>query len=736
MDTQPPPITREEQSHLNQLVRDLVQGDATTSSSPFDGFDQIPYIVKQVLQSNRQDAFSEYLTSFIQKKEIEIEKMCGLHYQEFVQSVDQLLKVRQGTSTIKDKIVGKFWKKAVGKGLKYLTQKWELIENRQKLVNVELTLESVQSCLFVLDITNRIAIQIVNKKVKDGAIKIGKLALDLTNMRQEKANEILNSKGSLVSAKSSNMSASIDMAMNEEYDMSNIDTESSQLDFTPLLQCIHIHDVLGKRVQLKLEFDESRKLQSEVILTSPIASLKTGNLAGLERYIQEITGFFVIEATVIATTVDFRSKNSVETLWLNAANKMNANLYQAFMECTNPDLYLSIKMLVNSFIQTMEVYGYTVTSLSDLMVSLLDQYADLMKSKCTELIMQTINEEDDYSPMIIKDADELDEIMSAFQIPEEILNPATAYRKDIFPKILPFSKGFPQTCRYIRELIFGFYKFADGFSQQSHEIDDLMKKTLENLLLNLNSAYHEKIESSGISVVNQLMINIQYFTSACTQFEDILQERKNIRVTLSSARSFAETKAVAEKRMLAIIQSKCASFLDLIEYEWQSNTPRRQASPFLNDLIGYLNTVMSSTLAELPSKPKGVIYLETFDYLSVTIKGMILNPALHHLTLAALETVEYDVLFLDNACKKLQDNVVQDAFTELKQLIAYGKSERYEDILNPNIKAKKYSRLDVEEAALLLDKLRNFDTSWFSQSSSSNKQLKANIENVLKAIRK
>ncbi|KAJ3271937.1 hypothetical protein HDV01_006071 [Terramyces sp. JEL0728] len=688
------PITREEQAHLNQLVRDLVQGDATTSSSPFDGFDQIPYIVKQVLQSNRQDAFSDYLTSFIQKKEVEIEKMCGLHYQEFVQSVDQLLK------------------------------KWELIENRQKLVNVELTLEAVQSCLFVLDITNRIAIQIVNKKyfsairaiswlpqvqdaireavlydlkdwftmVKDGAIKIGKLALDLTNMRQEKANEILNSKGSLLSAKSSNMSASIDMAMNEEYDMSNIDTESSQLDFTPLLQCIHIHDVLGKRVQLKLEFDESRKLQSEVILTSPIASLKSGNLAGLERYIQEITGFFVIEATVIATTVDFRSKNSVETLWLNAANKMNANLYQAFMECTNPDLYLSIKMLVNSFIQTMEIYGYTVTSLSDLMVSLLDQYADLMKSKCTVLIMQTINEEDDYSPMVIKDVDELDEIMSAFEIPDEILNPATSYRKDI----------------YIKELIIGFYKFADGFSQQSHEIDDLMKKTMENLLLNLNSAYHEKIESSGISVVHQLMINVQFFASACTQFEDMLQERKyssrNIRVTLSSARSFAETKGVAEKRILSIIQSKCASFLDLIEYEWESNTPRRQASPFLNDLIGYLNTVMSSTLADLPPKPKGFIYLETFDYLSVTIKGMILNPNLHHLTLSALETIEYDVLFLDSACKKLQDNVVQDAFTELKQLIAYGKSERYEDILNTNIKAKKYSRLDIDEAAQLLEK--------------------------------
>ena len=44
------------------------------------------------------------------------------------------------------------------------TQKRELVDNRQKLLNVELTLEAVQACLFVLDISNRISIQIASKK--------------------------------------------------------------------------------------------------------------------------------------------------------------------------------------------------------------------------------------------------------------------------------------------------------------------------------------------------------------------------------------------------------------------------------------------------------------------------------------------------------------------------------------------------------------------------------------------
>jgi hypothetical protein len=42
---------------------------------------------------------------------------------------------------------------------------------------------------------------------------------------------------------------------------SALDNESAELDFTAIFQCIHIHDVLGKRVQLKLEFDESRRVR-------------------------------------------------------------------------------------------------------------------------------------------------------------------------------------------------------------------------------------------------------------------------------------------------------------------------------------------------------------------------------------------------------------------------------------------------------------------------------------------
>ncbi len=165
----------------------------------------------------------------------------------------------------------------------------------------------------------------------------------------------MNNKANILGGvKSMNQAASMDLIMTEEFDDIELDTDSAELDFTSLFQCIHIHGVLGKRIQLKLEFDESRRLQAEVILHSPIV-FANDDISSLEKYIQEIAGFFVIEATVISTTQDFRSRSSVDTLWQTCTNKMNTHLSGVLGECTNPDLYLYIKQCVTSFISTMEV---------------------------------------------------------------------------------------------------------------------------------------------------------------------------------------------------------------------------------------------------------------------------------------------------------------------------------------------------------------------------------------------
>lgn len=83
---------------IQQLV---LVSDATNDA---ENLEHLGPTMKEVYRNNKMKSFLDQLSAFIRRKEMEIEKMCNSNYQEFVQSVDRLLKVRQGTVDLKDKI--------------------------------------------------------------------------------------------------------------------------------------------------------------------------------------------------------------------------------------------------------------------------------------------------------------------------------------------------------------------------------------------------------------------------------------------------------------------------------------------------------------------------------------------------------------------------------------------------------------------------------------------------------
>ncbi|KAJ3058448.1 hypothetical protein HDU98_005445, partial [Podochytrium sp. JEL0797] len=141
----------------------LAVSDAANSESVGDDFDKTSYTVKTILQSGQEQPFSDHLAQFIAKKEDEIEKMCNFHYQEFVQSVEQLLKVRLGTAHLKTKIMT-LNSELQEAGMTIIEKKKEIIDHRKILLNVELAMECVQTCLVVLDVANKINTQIEKGK--------------------------------------------------------------------------------------------------------------------------------------------------------------------------------------------------------------------------------------------------------------------------------------------------------------------------------------------------------------------------------------------------------------------------------------------------------------------------------------------------------------------------------------------------------------------------------------------
>jgi ClpP class serine protease len=83
---------------IQQLV---LVSDATNDA---ENLEHLGPTMKDVYRNEKLKPFMDQLANFIRRKEMEIEKMCNTNYQEFVESVDSLLRVRQGTVDVKDRI--------------------------------------------------------------------------------------------------------------------------------------------------------------------------------------------------------------------------------------------------------------------------------------------------------------------------------------------------------------------------------------------------------------------------------------------------------------------------------------------------------------------------------------------------------------------------------------------------------------------------------------------------------
>ncbi|KAJ3188751.1 hypothetical protein HDU85_004465 [Gaertneriomyces sp. JEL0708] len=789
-------VSKEESSHFQQLLRELANSETSTSDGR-ENFDHISYIIKQILQTGKEEIFSEQLTGFIYKKEAEIEKMCGFHYQEFVQSVDQLLKVREGAGQLKDTII-ELNQQMQATGSQLVAKKKQMVENQQTMLNIELAIESLQSCLFVLDIANKINaslesrkyysalkmleelrsthlrnlrqytfakhmnewIPLMQEKVREAVLselrdwlvsirentrKIGDKALEHIARKQERAKNksARAERGGLAILESSvNIGLSLDVINTDDEDDDLASNNDVKIDFKPLYQCLHIHEVLDKRNEFRARYEEQRKMQADLMLSQKF-SFDGGDMKGFRGYLNDVVGFFMIESIVLSSTHNFRSRSAVELLWVNAMEKMNDVIIASLQECRDPDLFLSIRLAVVNFINTMESYGFAVTSLMDLMLSLLDRYADLMKSICSDNLIQIIDD-DEYAPQVVNNQHEYDEVMKAYKLKEESKTKTLKHVGDWaasirFPKTLPFSRGFPQLCSRIKDFINGFYRFAEGFEQQYNEMDDLLKKSLENLLIqSVGGTLLQKIMVNNLSQVVQIIVNLEHLEMACAEFETILTEKrishKAGTVKLSATKSFRESRVICEKRLFELLNMKIDDFLELADYDWLASSNPHGHSPYLDDLVSFLTGVITSTLANLSSTMRSQIYMDVFKHLAKAVHNVLLSPEVKRISPTFVEVLDPDIAFLEKFAAGVEGVNGGEAFAELRQTVTFLKSPHWEDILNPAVKEKRYARIKLNNLAALLEKMKG-DTSVFGKSTSAEKARRKSIDGVLKGIK-
>jgi hypothetical protein len=168
----PPRRPQFSQENIDQQLQQIHLLDPSSSS---ENLEQLGPIIKQIHINRQQEAYLRTVQGLIESKDAEIEKICSDNYQDFISSVSTLFTVKSYTINMKEKIATLDTSVSqIGRGL--VEKKRALLQTKKTAANLDEAIDTLQACLRVLDVVNR-----VGEMVKEGkywsALRVGFLYL-------------------------------------------------------------------------------------------------------------------------------------------------------------------------------------------------------------------------------------------------------------------------------------------------------------------------------------------------------------------------------------------------------------------------------------------------------------------------------------------------------------------------------------------------------------------------------
>ncbi|GJC95470.1 exocyst complex component [Colletotrichum higginsianum] len=424
------------------------------TSTDTDFLDRLIPVLKDASHSNRTPSLMQNLVRYSEEREAEIERIGLTKHEEFLGSVNQLQSVREGTVALTAEIL------RLNQSIQASTEK--LADQKQALVNTRAvrqniadasdalkeslkilhavnhahdlirkkkyyaalkSLEDLQNEHLIPTIQNKYATQhkladVIQKsipasqktiseavmtdlntwlfRIRETSQFLGEVAFYHTELRRARQRERVE-RDSFLNNFRLNSSTELVFDESEEFDV--LDNEELQVDFTPLFECLHIHDALGQSDKFRAEYATTRRQQKDLLLPSTIG-LVADDESSLSSLLEGIAGFAIIEKATMRRVPHLRS----------AVDALN--------DVSNAEILLKIKGVIALFIQTMEGWGYSVSMLDNFLLTLFDKYAELLKRRFSEDFQEIVST-DDYMPMAINTREEYEKVVNVSWFSQE-----------------------------------------------------------------------------------------------------------------------------------------------------------------------------------------------------------------------------------------------------------------------------------------------------------------------------
>uniref|UniRef100_A0A3Q4HY06 Exocyst complex component n=1 Tax=Neolamprologus brichardi TaxID=32507 RepID=A0A3Q4HY06_NEOBR len=719
--------------------------------------------LRSVYDGQEHGLFMEKLDARIRNHDREIEKMCNHHFQGFVDSITELLKVRGEAQKLKSQVT-ETNRHLQENGKELTTSMEELRQCRVQQRNIATTIDKLTHCLPVLEMYSRLQEQMRAKRYypalrtleqleqtclpKAGqyrfcsimAENIPKLRIQIRDTAMSQLRDFLES----IRKHSDKIGQT---AMKQVHKHPETRTLGAQdlVDFSPVYRCLHIYTVLGLRDVFENYYRKQRRKQARLVL-QPHSNMHE-TLEGYRRYFNQIVGFFVVEDHVLHTTQGLVNRAYVEELWELALSKIVAALRTHSSYCDDPDLVLDLKNLIVLFADTLQGYGFPVSQLFDMLLEMREQYGEILLKRWNVTFRQVIDQ-DNYSPIPVSTEEEYRQYTSQcpFQDPE--------LEKLPFPKKLPFSEFVPKVYCQLKEFIYACLKYSEDLHLSSTEVDDMIRKSTNLLLTRTLShclQYAIKKKNVGLAELVQVIINTTHLEQSCHFLEEFISNITNVppdtvnATKLYGTSTFKDARHAAEAEIYTSLNAKIDQFLQLADYDWMAAVPGGEnlaASDYLIDLIAFLKSTFS-VFTNLPGKVAQTACMSSCKHISTSLMQLLLDPEVRQISMGALHQLDTDVKECESFARAgpvagFQGDTLLLAFSDLRQLLdlftQWDWSTYLADYGKPTC---KYLRVNPHTALALLEKMKETSrkNNVFAQFRKTDRDRQKLIDTIIKQLR-
>jgi hypothetical protein len=778
--------------------------DQLLLSSAICNNEDLGSFIRKAFASGKPETLQHHLKHFARSKESEIEEVCKAHYQDFILAVDDLRSLLSDVESLKSSLSDSNSKlQSVARPL--LTSLDSFVETRNVSKNVNLAIDSVEACVQLMEVCSRANSHLsgdnfymalkcvdaierdyfdktqsstlkkmlekkipeirsyierkVNKEFGDWLVEIrvvsrnlGQLAIGQASSARQREEDLrikqrqaeeqsrLSVRDCIYALEEEDEDGIVAGIGDDGYSNGN-GGGSLGFDLTPLYRAYHIHQTLGLEDGFKHYYFENRKLQ----LTSDFqVSSMTPFLESHQTFFAQIAGFFVVEDRVLRTGGGLISKMEVENLWEIAVSKMCSVLEDQFSRMQTANHLLLIKDYVSLLGVTLRRFGYPIDALLDVLSKHRDKYHELLLSDCRKQIAEAIGG-DKFEQMYMKKEYEYSMNVLSFQIQTTDIIPA-------FPYVAPFSSTVPDCCRIVRSFIEDSVSFMSYGGQL--EFYDVVKKYLDKLLSEvLDEALLKLINTSvsGVSQAMQMAANMAVLERACDFFFRHAAQLSGVplRMVERSRRQFPLRKArdAAEETLSGLLKAKVDGFMTLIEnVNWMTDDPPQDGNEYVNEVIMYLETVVSTTASQiLPTQVLKRVLLDVISHISEMIVGTLVSDSVKRFSVGAITGIDTDIKLLESFAESqathLSDGDADQlklALAESRQMVNLLVSNHPENFLNPVIRERSYNALDHKKVVIVSEKLKDpsdrlFGT--FGSRGSRQNPKKKSLDTLIKRLR-